>query len=168
MVSTRALVLIGSSLCACEAQPAPPVSPARADKQALFGSATLVPTREGERARRELAIAGELEHALEQLGLGPAHVDVELEPRPAVIVIAQLPADQSEAEVHDQIAALGSALVPELEPSQLHAWLRPPLGQSTPSDDPRFRAPLWALMALCLGLGSSLGIVSERARARPR
>lgn len=168
MVSARGLWVIGLAVCACEAQPSPRVNPARSDKQALFGSASLVPTREGERVRRELAIAGELQHALEHLGLGPAHVDVELGPRPAVIVVAQQPSDRSPAEAHDQVAELSSALIPKLESTGLHAWLRPTLEPGTPPNDQALPAPLWALLALSLGLGLSLGIVSERARARLR
>jgi type III secretory pathway lipoprotein EscJ len=165
-VSTaRALLFVSMIACSCEARPHPRPGPAPLDKQAMFGSASLVPTREGERARRELAIAGELEQALAELELGPAHVDVELREPVAVIVIAREHDDRSADEAQVAIAALARAMVPELEPGNLHVWLQPASTQTTAPE----RAPSWrsaALMLACLGLGLSLGITGERLRSR--
>ena len=46
------------------APPPPAGHPPTPDKASIFGSALLVPTPEGERARRELAVAGEIERVL--------------------------------------------------------------------------------------------------------
>src|SRR5690606_7595610 len=43
---------------------APPPAEARSDKEALFGDPMLVPSRAGERAREELALAGEIERLI--------------------------------------------------------------------------------------------------------
>jgi type III secretory pathway lipoprotein EscJ len=149
--------MIGVIACACQARTGPQPGPAAIDKQAMFGSASLVPTREGERARRELAIAGELEQALALLGLGPAHVDVELREPVAVIVIARGD-DRSEAT----IAELAGAMIPELDPANLHVWLQPASVEAPTREQSNGRT--WALMLACLGLGLSLGIAGERLR----
>ena len=155
-----ALGWIGLLVTACEARSIERPSPARVDKQAVFGSASLVPTREGERARRELATAGELEQALDRLGLGPAHVDVELRDPTAVIVIAR-GSERDEATVIE----LTRALIPELEPANLHVWWQPTIAETpAPAQDREPRS--WALMLACLGLGVSVGIVAERLRSR--
>ena len=140
-----------------------PIPTAQLDKQAMFGSASLVPTREGERARRELAIAGELEQALAQLGLGPAHVDVELREPVTVIVIARHRDDRSASEAERAAITLARAMVPELEPANLHVWLQPAIAEPPP---PEPASRTWLLMLACLGLGLSLGIGGERMRVR--
>jgi len=169
----RAIVLIGLVLCACEAKPpatpGPGPTAARSSKQALFASASLVPTREGERARRELAIAGQLELALEHLEIERAHVDVELRDPAAVIVVARLPSGRSEAEVKAEIAELSQVLIPGLEPSDLHVWLRAAVAEDpapAPSERRRSGPRLWAIVLLSIGLGLSLGIIVERVRMR--
>lgn len=158
--------------CACEARSSVRPRAAHLDKQAVFGSASLVPTREGERARRELAIAGELEQALAQLELGPAHVDVELREPVTVIVIARVRHDQDDqADQDDQslaraeatVAQLAHAMVPELDPANLHLWLQP--GHEQPAA-PEPSSRTWLLMLACLGLGLSFGIAGERLRSR--
>ncbi|HVH99570.1 MAG TPA: hypothetical protein VM869_12705 [Enhygromyxa sp.] len=152
--------------CACEARSSSRPRAAQLDKQAVFGSASLVPTREGERARRELAIAGELEQALAQLELGPAHVDVELREPATVIVIARVQDDQdtqSLARAEATVAQLAHAMVPELDPANLHLWLQP--GHEQPAA-PEPSSRTWLLMLACLGLGLSFGIAGERLRSR--
>ena len=154
---------------ACEAPARPLPQHRRADKQSLFADASLVPTREGERVRRELALAGELTGALELLELGPVHVDLELRAgHTSAVVVAQLPAN-ADAEQAEQLEAdileLTAAIVPELATDQIHVWLRPhpSAGQPAPQRDHS-----WALGFACLGLGLSLGVTLERARARRR
>jgi type III secretory pathway lipoprotein EscJ len=170
--SLGVLASLGLALGACEAGSArveqPRVEQPRVDKRAMFASASLVPTREGERARRELAIAGELERALVELGLGPAHVDVELREPAAVIVIAQRPADRSAAEAETAAAKLAHALVPELDAARLHVWLRPADdgAETKAGDGRRSSAHEAALLLACLGLGLSLGALGERLRSR--
>jgi type III secretory pathway lipoprotein EscJ len=149
--------------CACEARPSAHPSRAHVDKQAMFGSASLVPTREGERARRELAIAGELQQALAQLELGPAHVDVELGDPTTVIMIARYREDRSVSEAETAAIELAHAMIPELQPANLHLWLQPASAEQ-PAPEPHSRT--WLLMLACLGLGLSLGIGGERLRTQ--
>lgn len=156
-----ALCCIGLIALACEARPVERPSPATVDKQAVFGSASLVPTREGERARRELAIAGELEQALAQLGLGPAHVDVELREKTAVIVIAKLPAHRSAEQAEAIVAELVGAMIPA--PTTTHVWWQPAI-IDIPA--PARVWPSWTLLLCCIGLGLSLGVTGERLRSR--
>lgn len=161
---SRALALVALMACACEAHPSVRPNPAaQLDKQKTFGNASLVPTREGERARRELAIAGELERALAQLDLGPAHVDVELREPVTVVVIARIRDDRSPSEAERAAITLAHAMVPELAPANLHVWLQPASAEPPPPDS---AARTWQLMLACLGLGLCLGIARERLRSR--
>ncbi|HLT37527.1 MAG TPA: hypothetical protein VK034_14640 [Enhygromyxa sp.] len=164
-MKARALLWLWIGLIACEARPVARPSPAAIDKQAMFGSASLVPTREGERARRELAIAGELEQALDRLELGPAHVDVELREPAAVIVIARLPEHRSVEQAEAAVAKLASAMIPALLPGDLHVWWQPAIADAPAPARPG-SARSWALMMICIGLGLSLGVAGERLRSR--
>jgi type III secretory pathway lipoprotein EscJ len=163
LLTTLALGGIG-----CEAPARPIPEQRRTDKRTLFGDASLVPTREGERVRRELALAGELTTALELLELGPVHVDLELQAdHPSAVVVAQLPAGADVEQLEADVFELTAAVVPALEASQIHVWLRPSAEPSAPTREggrSRFRS--WALTFACLGLGLSLGVTLERARAR--
>jgi hypothetical protein len=152
-------------VCAgCPAPQRPAAARRTVDKQALYGDAALVPTREGERVRRELALAGELQQAVEQLGLAAVHVDVELNDPPGVIVIAQLDAEADPASLDATITAFARVLVPDaskvqVELRQIELGERP-----APSDGGR----PWAIVLACLGLGLSLGVTVERLLARRR
>jgi hypothetical protein len=156
---------LGLLVTACEARTIERPSPAAVDKAAVFGSAELVPTREGERVRRELAIAGSLEQALARLGLGPAHVDVELREPVTVIVIATLPEPGEVERAEASVAELVGAMVPSHEPAELHVWWRPALVEA-PASAPDRTWTRWALLLCCVGLGLSLGVGTERLRAR--
>lgn len=157
LLATLALIGIG-----CEAPARPLPQQRRTDKRSLFADASLVPTREGERVRRELALAGELTTALELLELGPVHVNVELQTgHSSAVVVAQLPANAVSEQLDADITQLAAAIVPKLEASQIHVWLRP---SAEPPPPKRDRS--WALILACLGLGLSLGVTLERARAR--
>lgn len=155
----------------CAGCPAPqrPAVPGRTvDKQTLYGDAGLVPTREGERVRHELALAGELRAALLQLGLSAVHVDVELNDPPGVIVIAQLDpeadADALEA-LEATITGFARVIVPDA--TTVHVELRrgePDGERPAPPDGGR----AWAIALACLGLGLSLGVTVERLLARRR
>ena len=91
----RALLPLSITLVlACgeaETERQPPRRPVP-DKDALFGDPGLVPTREGERARREIALAGEIHNAIVVLPeVARARVDVELgdgEDEPTRVVVA--------------------------------------------------------------------------------
>ncbi|PRQ07110.1 hypothetical protein [Enhygromyxa salina] len=146
----------------CQAPARPIPEQRRADKRTLFADASLVPTREGERIRRELALAGEVTTALELLDFSPVHVDLELRAEHgSAVVVAQPPADADIAELEAEITQLTAAIVPELEVSQIHVWLRPSAELPAPKRD-----RTWALSLVCLGLGLSLGVTLERARLR--
>jgi hypothetical protein len=155
----------------CAGCPAPqrPAAPTRAiDKQALYGDAGLVPTREGERVRRELALAGELQKAARQLGLADVHVDVELNEPPGVIVIARVdPAADAEAleAIEVTVTEFAHVIVPAA--TAVHVELRS-LEQGSERPTPADGGPPWAIALACLGLGLSLGVTVERLLARRR
>jgi hypothetical protein len=158
---TLALVVLGC------APPTPPHRPAsKPDKRELFGDASLVPTREGERIRRELAQADELERLLARADV-PASVTVSLvEPASAVVV-----ARTGELAM---IQTIAHAALPELEASRIHVTVhRPPIHVTAPSVDAALEAEsderreLPALV-LTLGLGLALGIALERGWQRQR
>jgi hypothetical protein len=71
----RTLWLLGIVACG---SPAARSAPRTTDKAALFADPTLVPTRDGEAARRELAESGEITKAIRATSwIDDAHVDVE-------------------------------------------------------------------------------------------
>lgn len=160
------------ALCACGRAPAPeatrPAPTGRPDKATLYGDASLLPTRAGERAREELAITAQIWGALEQLGLEPKQIEVELEPQPRVVAIVRLPASAERAAQRDAVTELCLALVPRLEPADLHLWLRADADASVAARDeapePRTGPSPWLLGLVCIGLGLSLGVTLERGR----
>ena len=158
-------IAVSLLVIACVGCPAPerPAVPRRAvDKQTLYGDAGLVPTREGERVRRELALAGELHHALEQLGLTSVHVDVELRDPAGVIVVGRAPADSDPAQLEAAIVDFAHVLVPDAR--AVHVRLR----HDPESPAPESPAPdrSWPFALACLGLGLSLGVTTERLARR--
>ncbi len=162
----RAAVILLLGLGACESRPPAQPSPRPTDKRTVFGDASLVPTREGEQARRELALAGELELALVRLGFAEPHVDVELREPVAVVVIARQPPG-AHAAPEQTVLELATALLPELTPERLHLWLQPAVVEApapAPAPAPRAGTPLWAIVLASIGLGASLGVFGERLR----
>jgi hypothetical protein len=165
---TRLLPLVaGTWLLAACGDPAPRRErpDPRPDKAGLFADPGLVPTREGERARRELARAAEIERALQVLPqVAHARVTVELaEDRPRGILVV--------VEAHDGVDA---AELTSTARVMVDAVLGPGTGsdaeiivasQPTPQEAPRRdTTPAWPLLVAILGLGVSLGITYERAR----
>jgi hypothetical protein len=151
----------------CGACPAPqrPAVPTRTlDKQALYGDAGLVPTREGERVRRELALAGELQQVVLQLGLAAVHVDVELNDPPGVIVIARADPEADAESLEATITRFAHVIVPDA--TTVHVELRLEQGSERPAQPDG--GPPWAIALACLGLGLSLGVTVERLLARRR
>jgi len=181
-VRTLALGLSPLSLaCLCLAcEPGPPRAeprPGPVDKQDLYADPSLVPTRAGERARRELALAGELRKAIDLLGVGATQVDVELGgPRPRVIVVASAPGigQAPHAQLRTTVETLALATVDNLRveevtvvlPTHDQAHLDDP--QTSWTQDPRRGgAPLPIAIAIALlGLGLSAGVCAERLRLR--
>lgn len=126
----------------------------------MFGDARLVPTRAGERARLELALAGQLRTLLEPLRPpdGSVAVDVELGGRgPARVVVVA--AGSWPADLRERLDQLVSGVVPEADIALVLA----PSKQGRPVEGGG--AP-WPLALALLGLGVSLGVFVERAAAR--
>lgn len=151
----------GIVACGGEAsiEPAPRRLP---NKAALFGDASLVPTRTGERIRLELADAAAIEEAVDMLpSLRSARVDVR---RPAVaadpprvLVTGELHPDADEVETRTQIERIvGTVLGAAPEPGTIVLVAARP----TP---PREGRRLDLLLGLAiLGLGVSAGVAGER------
>lgn len=160
------------SLGACTDTPSDPTSTrptaaarqASTDKQALYGDPTLVPTREGERFRREIALAGEIEQALRLFPeLDDVRVHAEVGPettRVAVFVRThpQVMATQIRAQVDAVVTAVAGADV-----------LRSTTITATPPQPSEPRPELGLAMALALlGFGASLGVTTDRLARRRR
>jgi type III secretory pathway lipoprotein EscJ len=143
------------------------------DKDSLFGDPGLVPTREGEHIRRELAAAGEIDRAVTTLsGVERARANVELarqdhEP-PRVLVAARLDPAGDRSVLRQQINSVIRGVVGEIPDENVTVVLAAP---SAPLERP---VPALSLvLAMCLvGLGSSAGVAADRLlrwrRARPR
>lgn len=139
-------------------EPVPP--PSVPDKASVFGSALLVPTPEGERARTELAVAGEIQASLANLATAhDVHVSVRLAPPCRVIVsLRAAPADVQalEAAVRTVAPALSGC---EEAPVLLMA-------PRAPMPDDASRGIPWPLALSLLSLGVCLGLIVERLRFR--
>lgn len=157
-VGTSGHVLCAMSLATlaigCDARP---VAPRARTKQQLYGDPALVPTRAGERAREELALAGTVGAGLAALGAEDLHVEVRLplagDPG-AVVVAGRAPPGVSEPEVRALVSALcgpWSAGVTRL------AWR---------AEAPRGRGGDLPLSLALLGLGASAGITLDRLLRR--
>lgn len=150
-----AATTIGSA-CDAPQRPRPPTP----DKRALFGDAALVPTREGERIRRELAAAGELESAIRLLAVDDVHVDLDArDPSPRLTIVARAQPDAEIDGLRESIATLARAARPDIDATIV---IDPGGGEQRRG---RQLTP-WIALAL-LGLGASLGISVERLRPQP-
>jgi hypothetical protein len=149
----------------CSASPSPPrPAPGRAaDKAALFGDASLVPTRHGERARQEVAWAQEIERAIAVLPSATrARVDVELPERsvdgsPRVLVVVASDAGAEADVLPSRVRAIAHAVV---GPTAAVEVVTEPLPTTAPSTPPL----RWPLLAGLLGLGFFAGMLLERIR----
>ncbi len=170
-----ALAVPGCTSGRSEAQRPPAVAGLHSEtgaKQRLYGDPALVPTREGERARRELALEGEIDESLASLGLlERTHVSVILDPMgaaaPSAVVVARVTEQAPRAtEAVQKITAailgprrsLELQLIPHPAPSS-------PEEAKAPATDPKRSL---ALALAILGLGVSLGVLGERLRPRLR
>ncbi|MCB9701618.1 MAG: hypothetical protein H6711_06995 [Myxococcales bacterium] len=179
-----ALALLSGAACRPEAAPTAdvdrggraPVAGPRA-KAAIYGDATLVPTRRGERAREELALAGAIEEALALDGrLRAIRVDVRLRdgaPPEALIDLALaggLGDDAEVAAIDARAAAVAQAILgdPAARITLDRVAAPPP---AAPPATGGARLPLALLVLALLGLGASAGITVDRLlgrRRRPR
>ncbi|MBX7081463.1 MAG: hypothetical protein K1X88_19845, partial [Nannocystaceae bacterium] len=141
-------------------------APARiADKAALFGDPTLVPTRHGERARLELAAAGEITRALLATGrLASVHVDVERSDAGARVLIAGRWApghDAADAEIVAVVHAVVGA-------SAEVALALTPAAAASPVGAAPAGPPVLPLLLAAMGLGASGGVLLDRIARRRR
>lgn len=152
--------------CAEDATPRrqPPRRPA--DKAALYGDAALLPTRAGERARNEVALAEEIRAAVEALHVVErARVTVAADnsgvPRSAAVVVrARADADLdvlTASATRISRAALGA---PELA---VEVQVSAPSPDEASPEGPEDPAPPTVLLLGVLGLGISLGLTFDRA-----
>lgn len=155
---------LAGALAGCGAPPPSPRAAARADKRTLYGDAALVPTREGERARRELALSGQIVAALNVLpAIEEVAADVELggDPSPRVVVVVRTTGAHDPDRLQplkSQVDAIARAIVGAAE---IHVQVAAPEPTPPPAPD---RTPVLALALL--GLGVSVGVAIERVRAR--
>ncbi len=149
-------------LVACADAPVPRGAERTPDKAALYGDPGLVPTREGEQARREAAQAGEIRAAVELLaGVESARVDVESDDAGTrAVVVVRLHDEDAREDVRASTQRIVEAV---LGPDDLETVIE--LGS------PRVEAPLeptprttWPIAIAVLGLGFSLGVTFDRAR----
>ncbi len=158
-------LLLASAVCLVAAcgEPANPDGPRRrapADKARLYGDPVLVPSRDGEAARRELALAGEITAVLEATDtLDRLYVDVEIDATAVRVVIGgqwRMGVATNGVPIADLVAAIvGGEHKLVLAISDMPAKPdRPPL-------------PL-ALALVAIGLGASIGITLDRVAQRRR
>lgn len=164
MMRWRCACLIAAcaaQLLACDTEPRR-AAPARvANSQSLYGDPALVPTPEGERARRELALAGDL-RAL--LPLDDARVVIRLpEDAPARVLVEATAAPETSTDAlrSDIQRATASIVDPD---AQLELLLHP--ARETPTRRPATDPLLW-LALVAFGLSAGVAI-DRRRRARDR
>jgi hypothetical protein len=151
---------LGVIVCACGSPPTR-AAPKVADKASLFADPTLVPTRDGEAARRELAESGEITQAIGATSwIEDTHVDVEREAgRTRVLVTGRrtaiAPADL-DAHVH-RIARAVCGDEMELVLTLADA------AQPPPAPSRRLDLPLGLAL---VGLGASLAVLADRSWRR--
>lgn len=156
-------LLVGS----CASDPdatAPPLRSAAADKNRLFGDPGLVPTREGERARTELARAGEIERAIRILpGVEDVGVDVELgadATLQSAVVVIRTSSDTAERNQEAAQRIVRGVLGPEGLAATEIVVKSPPAPETLGPTG----VPTLPLALALLGLGVSAGITLERGR----
>lgn len=154
--------LLSLAACGDASSPATPSPRRGADKEAAFGDPTLLPTREGERARLEVAWAREIEQAIAMLPeITGARVDVERprrgEDRPAR-VLAVVEAEAESESLRPSVETIAQTIVGPTAVVEIVVAVAP---EPTPPSSPGWS---WPLLLGLLGLGLSAGIAIERAR----
>lgn len=162
-----AVLLLGRMLGGC-GEPPPRRTPTRAaaDKAALYGDAALVPTREGEQARAEVALAEELRQVLETMhAVERARVTVNTDrgrPVSAVVVLRVWPQANTTGLGETVQRLAGGVLGPGPVPTEVE--ISAP-DESDPIEDPSVPKASPLLLLAILGLGISLGLTFDRTRA---
>jgi hypothetical protein len=152
----------GLLLLACDAPPARVASRPAPDKRSLYGDPSLVPTRAGERAREELALAGSVAAAVRaRAGAGALAVEVRLpaEADPGAVVITGEVALAAEA-----VGRIAEGVVGPWSAGRVQVELGP---GPTLADEPPPRVG-WALALALIGLGAAAGVALDRGLARRR
>lgn len=160
-------MLIAVMIPGCEAEDAQRPGPAAppVDKAALFGDPTLVPTRAGERARRELSLAQPIHAAIELLpAVHRTEIDVELpaatDPSPPrVLAVLQID-DAGDPTAVERDARRIAQQVVGLDASVEVVTI----SEATPAPIPTPAPPRWPLVIGLLGLGFCSGVLVERVR----
>lgn len=149
------------ALVAACGSPRPPPTPRAADKASLFGDPTLVPTRDGEAARRELAMAGEVAAALRATGwLDHVHVDVELADDRTRVLVAGRRTATAPSDLEQRLHAAVTTVCSE------RAELTTTIGDGPPPSPARaLDLPLGLAL---LGLGGSVALSLDRLWRRWR
>jgi len=152
---------------ACQSEPSPrprhPTRP-RPDKAFLYADPGLVPSRDGERARAELALTGELEAAIRVLpGVLEVRATLSLTGSGTVergLVLVRHREDAHPDLLRARVETIETAILPE---GPVTLMLE---ATATTHDDPELPADGRALgLAIAfLGLGLSVGISAERLR----
>lgn len=150
-------------LVACGAEPARPgAAPRLTDKRALYGDPGLVPTRAGERAREELALASSIAAAVRaRAEVVALAVEVRLPTAAdpgAVVITGEV------ALAKEHVARLAEAVVGPWSVGQVQVELAP--ARAVASDPPA--RPRWALALALIGFGAAAGISIDRLLARRR
>jgi hypothetical protein len=155
IVAAGCLVLTASG---CQGPPAQR-TPRAADKHSLFGDPTLVPTRDGEAARRELAQSGELTRAIAATDwIDDVRVDVEHELARVRVLVAGRRSSTAPSDLDAQLRATAAAVCGA--DAELVLVLAEPHPQA-----PARRLDLPLGLAL-FGLGASLALVLDRGWRR--
>ncbi|WAS97759.1 hypothetical protein [Nannocystis punicea] len=153
-------MLFGAALSGCAGEPRAPEVRGVRGKRELFGDPALVPTRAGERAREELALADAVVAALRALGGEALAVEVRL-PRAgdpgAVVVTGQGPPGWDEAAT--------ASLVSELCGPWSAGVVRVAWRGAAPSRPARGAGDLPLVLAL-VGLGAAGGVTVDRLLRR--
>lgn len=158
-----AVVLLAA---ACKQPASPRRTPTRraSDKAALYGDAALLPTRSGERARAEVALAEEVRVAVETLhDVDRARVTVNSETDSALASAALVVRTRSaSANTEVRAAATRIARATLGRDTELTVEVSAPHADVPLEDTPPPRRPL--VLIAVLGLGISLGLTFDRAR----
>lgn len=156
-VAFVAWVIVGVGGCD---RPSPPRARVP-DKAALYGDPGLLPTREGEAARRELAMSAELAQVVAATGwIESPHVDVEIAEATTTVIVGGVRNAAAPEDLEQQVLAVAYGIAGD------GATVTMVLGDA---DAPKpARAMDASLLLAVLGLGASLSLMIDRAWRRRR
>ncbi len=165
-VARARLVLLVLSLGACapaRQQEPPRQRSAPRTKATLFGDPALVPTRAGERARTELALASTIrEHLAEdpQLAVLRTHVTTPAGEPPQVVISLRGPSERA-PEIQSRAETVARAVI-----GTPKTQVTVDLVAADPAQEPKYAHLRPFLIVALLALGASLGVTIDRLRQR--